>query len=59
MLDDTYTTAPLKFTVTVKADTIVTFESHWGVLVDPYIKEKANITVRESQIDVEYDNVAE
>ena len=60
MVDEIYTkkTAPLTFKiVTEKADTIVTFEPHWGVVDKPDIPEKANITVGESQIKIKYDNV--
>ena len=60
MVDDIYitATAPLKFTiVTQKTDTIVTFESHWGVPVNQKIKENANIIVGESQIEIKYDDV--
>lgn len=58
MVDESYTTktAPLTFTiVTENADTIVTFEPHWGVLANSDIKEKANIIVGASQIEIKYD----
>ena len=52
MVDDTYkkATAPLTFKiVTKKANTVVSFESHWGVLVDPTVKEDTVITVEALQ----------
>ncbi len=62
MVDDIYTmpTAPFEFTIeTERANTTVTFEPHWGVLVNPEIKEKTNITVKESQIEITNDVVTE
>ncbi|MBR2474427.1 MAG: hypothetical protein IKB51_05300 [Clostridia bacterium] len=58
MTDDTYktATAPLTFTIdSQKADTVLKFESHWGVLLNPDIKEKASITVKDSQIEIKND----
>lgn len=49
MLDETYKTptSPLTFTiVTNKADTVVTFEAHWGVLVKPDIKKDTTISAQ-------------
>ena len=53
MVDDTYTTATAPFTFTIiteKENTVVTFESHWGVLVDPDVVADTVITV-ESHLD--------
>ena len=61
-LYDEYTdpTAPFIFKIiTNKADTIVAFDSHWGVLVDPQIKMNANMTVDGAQIEIEYDDATE
>ena len=55
MVDDIYTTAtaPFEFTIeTEKANTVVTFESHWGVLLNPDVDADSTITVKESQIEI-------
>ena len=55
MVDESYTeaTAPFTFTIVVdKIDTVVKFEPHWGVLVEPDIKEGATIAVKESYMQL-------
>ena len=62
MVDDIYTTAtaPFKFTiVTEKDNTVVTFESHWGVLLTPDVDADSTITVKESRIEITSDGVTE
>ncbi len=56
MVDETYKdpTAPFVFKiVTNKIDTVVSFESHWGVLVDPDIQEDTIIRVNGEFIEIE------
>lgn len=62
MVDDVYTTAtaPFEFTiVTEKDNTVVTFESHWGVLLTPDVVADSTITVKESLIEITNDSVTE
>lgn len=62
MVDDVYTaaTAPFEFTiVTEKDNTVVTFESHWGVLLTPDVVADSTITVKESLIEITTDSVTE
>ena len=62
MVDDIYTTAtaPFEFTiVTEKNNTVVTFESHWGVLLTPDVVADSTITVKESLIEITNDSVTE
>lgn len=56
MVDESYTeaTAPFTFTIVAgKADAVVTFEPHWGVLVEPDIAEGTIITVNDLSIEIE------
>jgi len=55
MVDDVYTTstAPFEFIIiTDKDNTEITFESHWGVLVDPDVEMGATITVEDTIIKI-------
>ena len=48
MVDDVYTTAtaPFEFTIVVERDnTVVTFESHWGIPADPVIVNGGTLTI--------------
>lgn len=54
--DDGNAEAPAPFLFTViaeKSDTVLTLESHWGVLAKPDVKNGAIITVKESLVEIE------
>ena len=62
MIDESYTevTAPFTFTIVVdKIDTVVKFEPHWGVLVEPDVEVGTIITVKDSTVEFENTRVSE
>ena len=48
---------PFTFRVTVTEQESLVLEPRWGIVVEPRIKENAKITVGESQLEIQYDDV--